>query len=72
MVFGGRTGLVLIHDMGSGWVQGVVTDVTCGSVCDRDQNGIMQVFKFFLGADQGIKTNSEQLISTDQHTFSDT
>jgi len=27
---------------------------------------------FFLGADQGIKMNSEQLISTDQCTFSDT
>jgi len=25
-----------------------------------------------IGADQGIKMNSEQLISTDQHTFSDT
>ena len=24
---------------------------------------------FFLGADQGIKMNSERLISTDQHTF---
>jgi len=27
---------------------------------------------FFLGADQGIKTNPKQLISTDRHAFSDT
>ena len=27
---------------------------------------------FFLGVDQGIKMNSERLISTDQHIFTDT
>jgi len=27
---------------------------------------------FFLGADQGIKMNSERLKSSDQRTFSDT
>ena len=27
---------------------------------------------FFLGANQGIKTNSERLVSTNQHTFSNT
>ena len=37
----------------------------------HDQNGIKQLTLFF-GADQGIKTNSEQLISTDQCTFLDT
>jgi len=36
-----------------------------------DQNGIKQS-TFFLGADQGIKTNSEGLQSSDQRTFSDT
>ena len=39
--------------------------ITCRSVCDRDQNGI-KLSMFLFGADQGIKTNSEQLISTDQ------
>ena len=43
----------------------------CRSVCDQDQNEI-KWSTFFLGADQGIKTNSEKLISSDQHTFSDT
>ena len=38
---------------------------------DRDQNGIKRLTPF-LGADQGIKTNSERLISTDQCTFLDT
>ena len=38
--------------------------ITCRNICDRDQNGIKQLF--FLGADEDIKTNSEQLISTDQ------
>ena len=33
-------------------------DVACRSVCDRDQNEIKQS-TFILGADQGIKTNSE-------------
>jgi len=46
-------------------------DVACRSVCDRDQNGIKRS-TFFLAADQGIKTNSERLKSTDQRTFSDT
>ena len=41
------------------------------SVCDWDQNGIKQSM-FFFGADQGIKTNSERLISKDQRTFLDT
>jgi len=39
-----------------------------GSLCGWDQNGIKQSM-FFLGTDQGIKTNSEQLISTNQFTF---
>ena len=39
--------------------------ITCKSICDRDQNGI-KLSMFLFGADQGIKTNSEQLISTDQ------
>ena len=38
-------------------------DVACRSICDWDQNGIKQSM-FFLGANQGIKTNSEWLIST--------
>ena len=46
-------------------------DIACKSVRDRDQNGIKRSM-FILGADQGFKTNSEWLISTDQHTFSDT
>ena len=46
-------------------------DVACRSICDWDQNGIKRSM-FFLGANQGIKTNSERLISTDQRTFSDT
>ena len=33
--------------------------VACRSVCDRDQSGIKRS-TFFFGADQGIKTNSEQ------------
>jgi len=41
------------------------------SVCDRDQNGIKRSTLFF-GANQGIKRNSERLISTDQCTFLDT
>ena len=45
--------------------------VACTSVCDWDQNGIKRS-TFFFGADQGIKTNSEWLISTDQRTFLDT
>ena len=36
--------------------------VTCRSVSGQDQIGIKQWF--FLGADQGIKTNSECLVST--------
>ena len=43
-------------------------DVACRSVCDRDQNRIKRS-SFFLGADQGIKVNSERIISTDQRTF---
>jgi len=43
-------------------------DVACRSVCDQDQNGIKRS-TFFLGADQGIKTNSERLKSSDQCTF---
>jgi len=46
-------------------------DVAFGSVYDRDQNGIKRS-PFFLGANQGIKTNSERLISTNQCPFSDT
>ena len=46
-------------------------DVAWRSVCDREQNGIKRS-TLFLGADQGIKTNSERLKSTDQRTFSDT
>ena len=46
-------------------------DIACRSVCDRDQNGIKRS-TFFLGADQGIKTSSERLKSSDQRTFSDT
>ena len=46
-------------------------DIACRSVCDRDQNGIKRS-SFFLGADQGIKTNSERLKSSDQRTFSAT
>ena len=45
--------------------------VACRSVCDRDQNGTKRSM-FFFGADQGIKTNSERLVSTDQYTFLDT
>ena len=44
--------------------------ITCRSVCDRDQNGI-KLSTFFFGANQGIKMNSERLISTDQHIFLD-
>jgi len=33
-------------------------DVACRSICNRDQNGIKRSM-FFLGANQGIKTNSE-------------
>jgi len=44
--------------------------ITCRSVCDRDQNGI-KLLTFFFGANQGIKMNSERLISTDQHIFLD-
>jgi len=43
-------------------------DIACRSVCDQDQNGIKRS-TFFLGADEGIKTNSKRLISTDQCTF---
>jgi len=46
------------------------TYVACRSICDRNQNGIKRSTSI-LGADQGIKTNSERLISTDQHTFPD-
>ena len=46
-------------------------DVACRNICDQDQNEIKWSM-FILGADQGIKTNSERLISSDQRTFSDT
>jgi len=39
-------------------------DVACRSICDRDQNEIKRS-TFLLGADQGIKMNSEPLISSD-------
>jgi len=45
--------------------------VACRSVCSWDQNRIKQSI-IFLGANQGMKTNSERLISTDQRTCSDT
>ena len=45
--------------------------VACRSVCDRDQNGI-KWSAFLLGADQGTKTNSEQLISTKKHILLNT
>ena len=48
--------------------QGVVT---YASHVEMNQNEI-KWSTFFLGANQGIKTNSEWLISTDQCTFSDT
>jgi len=53
-------------------IQGVVSHlcVAC-NVCDQDQNEIKQSM-FLLGADQGLKTNSNLLISTDQHILSDT
>ena len=50
------------------FTRGSHIDVACRSVCDRDQNGIKRS-TFFLGADQGIKTNSQRLKSTDQCTF---
>jgi len=43
-------------------------DVACRSVRDQDQNEIKQSM-FILGADQGIKTNSERLILSDQRSF---
>ena len=42
-----------------------------GRDTDWDQNEI-KWSTFLLGADQGIKMNSEQLISTDQHIVLDT
>ena len=45
--------------------------IACRSICDWDQNGIKRS-TFFIGANQGIKTNSERLVSTNQHTFSNT
>ena len=39
------------------------------ALVNQDQDGIKQSM-FFLGADQEM--NSERLISTDQHIFSDT
>jgi len=51
--------------------RGSHTHVACRSVCDWDQNGIKRSTSL-LGADQGIKINSERLTSTDQCTFSDT
>ena len=45
--------------------------ITCRSICNRDKNGIKRS-TFSFGADQGIKTNSERLISTNQRTFLDT
>ena len=65
LILGQRTKVHVINAGGSH------IDVACRSVCDQDQNGIKRS-TFFLGADQGIKVNSERLISTDQHTFSDT
>jgi len=53
------------------YTRGSHIDIAWRSVCDREQNGIKWSTSFF-GADQGIKTNSEQLISTNQCTFSDT
>jgi len=38
-------------------------DLACRSICDQDQNGIKRS-TLFLGADQGIKMNSEQLADT--------
>ena len=46
-------------------------DVVRRSVCNRDQNGI-KWSTLVLRANQGIKMNSERLISTDQCTLSDT
>ena len=51
------------------YTKGSHIHLACRSVCGQDQNGIKQS-TLFLGADQGIKTNSEWLILTDQHTFS--
>ena len=42
--------------------------VACRRVCDWDHNRIKRSTFLF----QGIETNSERLISTDQHTFLDT
>ena len=54
---------------GKVWVsRGSHIDVTCRSVCIQDQNGIKQ-WMFLLGANQGIKTNSEWLISTPFLTY---
>jgi len=43
--------------------------IACRSVCNQDQNGIKQS-TFFIRVDQGFKTNSEGLISTDQVIYS--
>jgi len=43
--------------------------VACRSVCDWDQNGIIQS-TLILRADQEIKRNSEHLLSSSQHMFS--
>ena len=59
------------HDPTHHTTRGSHIDVACRNVCDRDQNGIKRS-TLFLGADQGIKMNSERLKSTDQRTFSDT
>jgi len=53
------------------YTKGSHTHLACRSICSQDQNGIKQS-TFFIGADQGIKTNSEWLILTDRHTFSNT
>jgi len=50
---------------------GSLIRIACRRVCNRDQNGIKRSTSFF-GSDQEIKTNSGQLISTDQQTFLDT
>ena len=52
-------------------LQGVVTYVSLVEAFVTGQNEI-KGSTFVLGADQGIKTNSEQLISTNQHILSDT
>ena len=44
--------------------QGSHLCVACSSICDWDQNGIKRT-TFLLGADQGLKTNSEWLTSTE-------